>query len=215
MSIEQFKDVHIYAPRIEDAKGVEQSIIRAVKGAVERTSKRIPLHEVSIHVTHDPKRVIPGYGHGGWTYSSSEIDISVDNAFARKKEFIEGELPRSVSHELHHAVRSNIFPNEERTLGAALVREGLATLFEQEVWGGNLSDWAQALNQDQIDQLMPLYKKEFAHKSYDHPRWFFGRGDLPNWAGYTLGVYIIKKYLQNHPNESAGSLVGVPWQEFV
>ncbi|KGB21940.1 hypothetical protein AtDm6_2706 [Acetobacter tropicalis] len=30
---------------------------------------------------------------------------------------------------------------------------------------------------------------------YDHSRWFFGRGSIPRWFGYTLGYEIVGNWL--------------------
>lgn len=48
----------------------------------------------------------------------------------------------------------------------------------------------------------------FDQPNRQHERWFFGRGDLPRWAGYTLGVKIVTSFLRAHPGETAGSIVG-------
>jgi len=41
----------------------------------------------------------------------------------------------------------------------------------------------------------------------DHAEWFFGSGDLPRWAGYTLGFDIVSGYLRRHPALTAADLV--------
>jgi uncharacterized protein YjaZ len=41
----------------------------------------------------------------------------------------------------------------------------------------------------------------------DHAGWFFGSGDIPRWAGYTLGFDIVSGYLRAHPALLAADLV--------
>jgi len=32
----------------------------------------------------------------------------------------------------------------------------------------------------------------------NHAVWFFGRGSIPRWAGYTLGYAVVGSYLLEH-----------------
>ena len=37
---------------------------------------------------------------------------------------------------------------------------------------------------------------------YDHPSWFFGAGNMPRWAGYTLGYDMVGRYLDHRRSAS-------------
>ena len=138
------------------------------------------------------------------------MQITVNPNFSDKERLLHVEFPRSVSHELHHAVRDKALPNEKRSLGSALIAEGLATIFETDVWDGEPSSWAIALSQEQIENLMEKVITERNDPNYNHSRWFFGSSDLPQWAGYSIGVSLIKEYMRLHPNETAATLVATP-----
>ena len=51
---------------------------------------------------------------------------------------------------------------------------------------------------------------EYNDPRYNHARWFFGSSDLPQWAGYSLGVRLVKEYMRLHPDETAATLVATP-----
>lgn len=210
MNPERPADIHIRMPFIDRFAGLRNSIQETVNGAVEKTKKYLQLHEATIRIKNDPNGVIRGHAHGGWTFSADNIVIKVDPNFPDREQFLNVELPRSVSHELHHSVRLKELPDEPRTLGAALVFEGLATCFENEVWGGQPSKWANTLNHEQIQELLPMVIQEQNNLKYNHAKWFFGTEELPQWTGYSIGVYLVQKYLQLHPGETAASLVSTP-----
>ena len=193
----------------DDFAGLRTGLQQAAARAIEHTSQYISLHRIDLSLKNDPQHVIPGFAHAGWTSSDSKIQIKVDPTVTDVETLLQIELPRSVSHELHHAVRERALPNEENTLGEMLIKEGLATVFETEIWGGEPSTWSIALTSEQIQDLLVLVKAEHTNKQFDHSRWFFGTGDLPKWAGYAIGNYLIREYLEKHPTETAASLVGV------
>ena len=87
--------------------------------------------------------------------------------------------------------------------------EGLATVFAREAFPSVPPlPWASALAADQERTIWELARSLLDQPNRQHERWFLGSGDLPRWAGYTLGVNIVTSYLRTHPGETAGSLVG-------
>ena len=188
----------------------ERGFQEVAKNAVTQTAHYLPLHELTINIKNDPKKVIPNHGHSGRKLSAKEVQITVNPSFSDKEKLLQVELPRSVSHELHHAVRDKALPDEKSSLGAALIAEGLATVFETDVWGGEQSSWAKPLSKEQTETLLEKVIFESEDQNYNHARWFFGSSDLPRWAGYSIGVYLVKEYMRLHPSETAATLVGTP-----
>lgn len=210
INVERIDQVHIRMPIIDQFSGLRAQIQKTVVDSVEKTRQLIPLHEATIRIKNDPHGVIKDHAHGGWTFTPESILIKVNPNFPDKEQFLHVELPRSISHELHHAVREKVLKDEPRSLGKMLIFEGLATFFETEVWGGEPSKWANALTPEQLQDLLRVAFDELADDKYDHSRWFFGTKDLPRWTGYTIGVYLIKEYLKLHPDQTAASLVTTP-----
>lgn len=202
--------VTIKMSMVDGFSGLRKDILRVTKNAIEQTSRHLPLHEVTIRIKNDSKKVIPGHAHAGWTHSAKDVQIKVNPTNSNKEHLLQVELSRSVSHELHHAVRAKVLPDEKRSLGSAVIKEGLATVFETEVWGGTPSEWAKPLAKEQMDDLLKKVFVESEDPHYNHDRWFFGTNDLPRWAGYSIGVFLIKEYIRLHPNETAATLVATP-----
>lgn len=207
---ERVGDVTIKMSLVDGFAGLRKDLQSATKNAIEQTSRHLSLHELTISIKNDPKKVILGHAHAGWTHSAKDVQIKVNPNFSDKEHLLHVEFPRSVSHELHHAVREKALPDEKRSLGSALIAEGLATLFETEVWGGIPSDWAKPLSKEQMQSLLEKVIVESEDPNYNHGRWFFGTSDLPRWAGYSMGIFLIKEYIKLHPNETAATLVETP-----
>lgn len=202
--------MHVRLPLFDRFAGLRKDIKLVIQTSVDQTARYLPLHDVDIRIKNDPSGVIPEHAHSGWTYSKDKVQIKINPQFSDREQLLHIELPRAISHELHHAVRDKALPNEPKTLGAALIKEGLAVVFETDVWGGEPSAWAQALTEEQIHDLLSEAIKESNNDTYNSGRWFFGKSDLPRWTGYSIGTYLIKEYLKLHPNETAASLVTVP-----
>lgn len=184
---------------------------RIVQDAVRKTGEFLPIPQTTI--TLRPSRhVIYGHGHAGATSEDGfRIGIMLNPDFPDRANLLGTELPRSVSHELHHAARFQAL-GHTKSLAEAIVREGLAVRFETDVWGGHPSAWATALDGKQLDEFTRRFFQESDHAdgSYDHAAWFFGSGDFPRWTGYAVGYELIRQYLDMNQGESAASLFATP-----
>ena len=206
----KIKNVHLHILRASGRFEPYVNILeKTLKGAVDKTARHIRLHPIDIIISDDPPHVIPGFGHGARTQNPYTIRISLDPAFPDFEHVIKKEIPRTISHELHHAVRWKT-KGYGTTLLERLVSEGLATHFEQEVWGGKPSPWAIALSKQELYNVQRQAQREYAAVSYDHRRWFYGTGDLPRWAGYSLGCHLVGRYLKKHSDQTAAALVNAP-----
>ena len=46
-------------------------------------------------------------------------------------------------------------------------------------------------------KILKTLKEQLENTNYDYDKFFTGNGkDLPYWAGYSLGYYLVKKYLK-------------------
>lgn len=212
------KDLMLDVSFLEQPQRFWMDAKRIALDAKQKTGTLLTLHEpLTIRLVNNPRGVIPGFGHGGHTNESgTEIRIDFDPKFENRWQLLHVELPRSISHELHHAVRFHTL-GYAHSLQEAVITEGLATHFEIEVWGGDPSAWAIALEKSQLPEIVEQFKEEVAERDteYNHSRWFYGNGDLPRWAGYALGHYFIDEYLKLHPDQTAATLVVAPATEIL
>ncbi|MEM9248198.1 MAG: DUF2268 domain-containing putative Zn-dependent protease [Pseudomonadota bacterium] len=86
--------------------------------------------------------------------------------------------------------------------------------FAGELYGECPEPWEEALSDAEYAHASTLAATEWASETYNHAKWFFGAGDLPRWAGYTLGYRLVGRYLAENPKETAASLVNAPAEDF-
>lgn len=176
--------------------------IRATaREAVERASEFATVPRFDLVVKCHPASTIPEWGVGGFAPVPGMIEISIN-----PERFDRDYLLRSLIHEMHHLIRWD-GPGYGRSLGEALVSEGLAGHFVLQVLGGEPDPWdSLRISQGWARQAM----NEWSRLDYDHARWFFGKGDLRKWAGYGLGHRLVGDYLTQHPDASAAGLAEAP-----
>ena len=153
--------------------------------------------------------VLEGKGCLGYTPEPGLVYLTVD---PQSPDLTVESLSRMFAHELHHAARWD-GPGYGRTLGEALVSEGLAGHFSLEVCGGEPEPW-ETLERAILTPFIERAKEQWSQPWYDHNAWFFGTGDMPRWCGYSLGFMLIQAWLREHPQQSAASLVFTQADDF-
>ncbi len=142
--------------------------------------------------------IIPEDGVGGRAVSHDFIELSINT------EQVTGDaISEMLVHELCHAARWGKNNEWANTLFDNLICEGLATSFEAQYVKdkGNRQFFLDTVlsrseedNQKIINQLQPL----FDSTNYDYNQIFFSGSDqLPRWAGYSAGYYLVNKYLES------------------
>lgn len=158
---------------------------------------------VNITIYPNPAWAIPETGVGGYTPTADWIQISIDLTGTTHplEEVIEKWLPGTIYHEMNHIVRWRTTGYGTTPL-EAMVSEGLATIFEHEMWPDALAPWTTFGTGEEERYLTLLAeKKELLDKSYHHDAWFFGSTDeLPRWFGYKVGTFIVRKAIENTQN---------------
>ena len=174
-----------------DLEGLVEASASKVLRLLPRTGR------VRIVVERDLRRTIPGLGVGGFADPATG-DVSVwigGRPRSSLREALETWIPATLAHELNNASRIRIGPGYGDTLGEALVTEGLADHFAEEAFPDTPpTPWANALSKEQERAVWRRAEQQL-WEPYSHPTWFFGGGDLPQWAGYTLGFGIVAAYL--------------------
>ncbi len=156
-----------------------------------------------------PGMVIQEIGLVGHAYRHSLFALQCDpdnESFAAS--LANGTLRRQVAHEVHHCLRIR-GPGYGRTLGEALVSEGLAGHFVKLLFDNPPEPWECALSTDELDTCRPT-PAALEATGYDHAAWFFGAGgQRPRWTGYTLGYAVVGQWLDATPDASVHDIVHV------
>ena len=144
-----------------------------------------------------PVSAIPEDHVGGHTFDSDFIIIRVENGAT------EGVVSEVLCHELCHSARWGKNDEWMNTLFDALIFEGLATYFEAEYTKNKQEKQffiKTIINRSdkENEKILNLLKTQLFHKKYNYNLIFFaGDDNLPRWSGYSLGYYLVKKYLTN------------------
>jgi uncharacterized protein YjaZ len=84
-----------------------------------------------------------------------------------------------------------------------LIMEGLAEHFREYMVGGKVAPWSKALNDKQIISAIKKVEPFFeSTKREDYENIFFGSKGFKRWTGYTLGYYLVKRFIKNNKNLS-------------
>lgn len=156
--------------------------------------------------------VIPEKGHLGYAPEQGLIYVTVDPENPLLQQNLSQSLERMLAHELHHSSRWD-GPGYGKTLGEALISEGLAGHFAQEVYGGPREPWEQLT----ASSLRPYGLKAHAEwdcVNYNHAEWFFGSQNFPRWVGYSLRYQLVGRYLEAHGDALASTLVHADAADF-
>lgn len=148
--------------------------------------------------------VIPEKGHVGHSLGPGVVMITVDPENPALTANADFALERMMVHELHHAARWD-GPPQRATLGGALVSEGLAGHFAQEVYGGPSEPW-ESLSPETVRAHAAEAAGKWEASDYNHDAWFYGGGALPRWIGYSLGFRIVARFLSANPDRKPSGL---------
>lgn len=193
------KDIRPYS---EELKSIAEATVASVE-------KLLPIKDVDIVLYDNPKATIDEIGGiGGFSPNANIIFISLNPKHPDFKKAVKEELAFTLAHELHHTIRWQK-QVEEDTLLEAMIFEGLADHFAQEVTGRSKpSLYSCALTPEQKKIFLKKASQEWKQPTYDNNLWFFGSEPeiIPRWTGYTLGYDLVATYLHNHPETSASKL---------
>lgn len=111
-------------------------IKEVLKKTADQCSEKIILGNIDVVVMNVPWNVIPRIGVNGFSYDAHQILLTLDSEHENLKNNLEQQLAAVFSHELHHSARSlALGSSHSHEYGGALVAEGLACCFEEEVTG--------------------------------------------------------------------------------
>ncbi|HEU5121952.1 MAG TPA: DUF2268 domain-containing putative Zn-dependent protease [Candidatus Saccharimonadales bacterium] len=143
---------------------------------------------------------IPEDGITARTYTSHFIIVVVDKQQAA---ITEDFVFETICHEMSHSLRWEKLPEYGDTLFKDMILEGLAIVLEEKAMADTKRKQTQYFfrtmqetDQAMIDDITSQLKGKFNSEQYDHQKVLFtGDDKLPRWAGYRLGYYFVKKYL--------------------
>ncbi|MDO4759502.1 MAG: DUF2268 domain-containing putative Zn-dependent protease [Candidatus Saccharibacteria bacterium] len=132
----------------------------------------------------------------GHTYEDSLIVLNIED------DFCEFEISEVLVHELCHAARWGKNNEWMNTLYDVLIFEGLAVKLADDFSKNNperqfYMETITSRPDEENEKIFSLLEGQLQNSNYDYDYIFTGNNiDLPYWAGYSLGYYLIKQYLK-------------------
>ena len=176
-----------------------EAIKKAVKEAEQYVYPKLKVDwDIDLLVTNRLYDIIiPDDGVGGRTQTSDFIEFAIDEEKAT-----ENLISEMVAHELCHAARWGKNDEWINSLLDGVISEGIATYLEAEfvkdrnektVFIKTILERSDEENEKILEKL----RSQLDSNYYDYDTNFFGgSNDLPRWSGYSLGYYLVRKYLK-------------------
>jgi len=141
--------------------------------------------------------IIPEDGVGGRTRTSDFIEFAINEEKAT-----ENLISEMIAHELCHAARWGKNDEWINTLFDGMISEGIATYLEAEFVKDReektvFIKMILGRTADENEKILEKLRYQLDSNYYDYDTIFFnGNDELPRWSGYSLGYYLVKKYLE-------------------
>ena len=183
----------------------------AVKTAEEYVFPKLKIdQDIDVLVTNRIPMNIPENGAGGYTFTADFFRIIINDKKA---------TDNLISHELCHAARWGRNDEWIKSLFDCLIFEGLACVLEAEFVKDKpeKSLFIKTIlecTDDENKKILDLLKDKLDSDEYNYDEIFFNGNDkLPRWAGYSVGYYLVKKYLEK-TNKKIEDAVADKYTEF-
>lgn len=176
-------------------------ISAAFEFSARAAEELLQAERIDVLFIDSPDEAIPEMGVGGYTYGPHVIIVAIDPT---SPNLSEQHLATTLVHEFHHAMRWR-GPGCGGDLGAMLVSEGLAQLFEEEVLGARPMYSQAPITALEVERA----KVELHQQPFNQSKWFFGAESVTRMFGYTFGYQICKIYAAS-TGMRASDLVDVP-----
>ena len=178
---------------------IKDAILAAVKEVESYAFSRLKIDwDIDVVVSANAySLIIPEDGVGGYTYASDFIVSALDLKSMSIPHFKE-----MLVHELGHAARWGKNDEWMNTLFDGMISEGIATYFGTEFAKNNSEKqfFTRAMlerSDEENERILNELRGNLDDKNYDYQTIFFtGNDKLPRWSGYSLGYYLVKKYLE-------------------
>lgn len=199
--------------KIKQKKVNEKRLVNTIKEILDLCSdivnKKI---YIFIFPNSDYRSIKKLDGISGFNPYKNAISIALYKTKRWKK-----ALKETIAHETAHASSCIVYASENTTLGDALVLEGIAEHFKEAKLGKGRAPWTKVITRNQIINIFKELKPKLNKKDdyFTHSEVFFGTGKYPHWAGYSIGYYLIQKYLKGQKNINWKRIIKMPPKEIL
>jgi len=205
--------IHPY-PSIRNNKRYDIALLQSLLSeAFGKVSALLDVGEVDgILFESESYAIIEEYGFGAVTENQEALVLTLSPDKSDLSESLKKYYCALIAHELHHAVRFQKYPYRRGgfTLYESIIFEGLGEVFQEELY----PDAPLHINPEVTGLVDWIKRVKNEDTKYDYNAWFYGTGDIPRWAGYTIGYQIVKRTLINKKITAADAVWMNP-EEFI
>lgn len=181
---------------LSDKKAI---ITSAIKTAEDFVFPKLKINwDIDILVTNRLYDIIiPEDSVGGRTRTSDFIEFAINEEKAD-----ENLISEMAVHELCHAARWGKNDEWIQSLFDGVINEGLATYLEAEFVKDRKEKTVFITTilkrtDEENEKILRNLRDQLDSNCYDYETVFYnGNDNLPRWSGYSLGYYLVKKYLE-------------------
>ena len=208
------KFLYFQESEIKNDKIIE--ISNHLESALNLCSNILEQEEINIFIFQTKDKFISSKMDGSSGFCTNKNCISI---LLNLNVFTENSLKNTLAHELAHAI-NQYYDMGNMSVGDGIVYEGLAENFREEIIDKTKSKIVSNVKEEEVNILFNKIKNLLGSKKFsDYYEVFFGTGKYPLWMGYSIGYYLIKKYisknknytwkelLRKNPNEILGEIV--------
>lgn len=214
--------LHLISTDIELGEDIVKYLKNTISKHAVKACDILNLNLVNIIIWPNQNAVIPETGEGGESWSKELCFIYIDptRSVDDLRMIIDKNIPATVYHELNHVAREfflgKLGIGFHADLNKALISEGMASVFAEEMFPSAKSPWTDYSNEE-MQRLMDIYRKRdiSCDKNYNHGEWFYGEGELPRWIGYKVGCYLVQNFHKREKNVSWKELISMDAEKII
>ncbi len=143
----------------------------------------------------------------------------VFHLFINLDEYTKKSLENTVAHELNHTIYYyHHYDNfNDYTLLDEMLLEGLAENFREQYFNSEITKWAGALEKEEAFQILKNLDKHTL-ESRDQKvikEFLFGNNKYKRWNGYSIGYWLVKKFVNKNKYLSWNELMKTNPKKFI
>lgn len=198
------------------SKKEKNKIENVIKQTIQICKKKLKINKIYIFIfpwfPEDKDKIFKGVTG----YARYE---GVINLYIYSKKFDLNSIKQTIIHEYNHLAfffYQKIFRKKYKwRIIDSLIMEGLAQNFEENILKIR-PIYSKVLSQSNAFNLLKNIKNElykFDRKFYESL--FFGSKKFKRWSGYTIGYFIVKKFIKQNKNLNWKDLICLPLEKYL
>jgi uncharacterized protein YjaZ len=97
-----------------------------------------------------------------------------------------------------------------------MIMEGLAECFREKVMGGKPAPWSISLKEENVmEHLIEIESLLNSRSQLIYKQVFFGSKKFSKWMGYSIGYWIVKKFIDKNKIFSWQKLMQIEASDFL